>query len=408
MKEPVYFDTQNFGVEEPFFVDDLILDHPFPLHRHSFAEFEYIVDGEGIDKINGIEYPLRKGSISFKLSWHAHELVPEKNSKLHIYKCSFRQVFFESGGTLKNLSDLSLQCYDFPPVAYLSPEEQLRFEKIYQDMLDERKSVSPWKSELVCAKVSELLILFLRNVFFARENKENKTKSTDHFNVWSIVKLINLRYSEENLNCKDVAGQHFYSESYVNKTLKDHTGLSFHDLLQEIRVRNACNYLIYTDDPVEKIAKETGFKNRNSLYEAFETVKGLSPVNYRKRFRSSDKDKSYFGSLDKVYSDVIYYLHNHYYEDLTLERVAKEFHYNKMYFCDMLSSNGTTFGDLLSEIRIFNACRLLLISDLPISLIGEKTGFSSQETFFRTFKKLRGTTPNEYRKKNMTGQKKEE
>lgn len=45
-RKPAYVDTQNFGLDDLFYVDELTMTKPFPLHRHSFAELHYIRGGQ--------------------------------------------------------------------------------------------------------------------------------------------------------------------------------------------------------------------------------------------------------------------------------------------------------------------------------------------------------------------------
>jgi AraC-like DNA-binding protein len=50
--------------------------------------------------------------------------------------------------------------------------------------------------------------------------------------------------------------------------------------------------------------------------------------------------------------------------------------------------------------RVHEAARLLLESDMPISEISERCGFSDEKYLYRRFKKTFGMTPNEYRRTN--------
>ena len=67
--------------------------------------------------------------------------------------------------------------------------------------------------------------------------------------------------------------------------------------------------------------------------------------------------------------------------------LAREF--RKFYRC--------TIGEYVRQLRIEHACRALYASDAPLAAIASAAGFSDQSHFSRTFKRLIGVTPAEYR-----------
>lgn len=62
-----------------------------------------------------------------------------------------------------------------------------------------------------------------------------------------------------------------------------------------------------------------------------------------------------------------------------------------------LSSEGTGLDDLLDEVRAERGEALLLGSNLPLTAIARKLGYSELSTFSRAFKRARGVTPSELR-----------
>ena len=58
-----------------------------------------------------------------------------------------------------------------------------------------------------------------------------------------------------------------------------------------------------------------------------------------------------------------------------------------------------SFVEYLNEIRVSNACKLLLETEMGISEIAYACGYKTASNFNQLFKKLTGTTPKEYRKK---------
>ena len=59
------------------------------------------------------------------------------------------------------------------------------------------------------------------------------------------------------------------------------------------------------------------------------------------------------------------------------------------------------FSDFLIDLRLAKACKLILESDMTISEIGYKSGFNNLSNFNRLFKKYRGFSPKEFRKKHF-------
>jgi AraC family transcriptional regulator len=58
---------------------------------------------------------------------------------------------------------------------------------------------------------------------------------------------------------------------------------------------------------------------------------------------------------------------------------------------------GCSVGEYVRELRVEYACRRLTVSDSPLVEIALAAGFADQSHFARTFKRLRGLTPAEFR-----------
>lgn len=85
---------------------------------------------------------------------------------------------------------------------------------------------------------------------------------------------------------------------------------------------------------------------------------------------------------------------------LTLESVAKEFNVDpKSLSRKFKNYSHVTFHKYLTEIRIEEAKKLLLTTDMSIEQIYIKVGYVSRTTFMRAFNSVEKITPSEYRKK---------
>lgn len=396
-RKPALVDTQNFGLDELFFVDKVTMTKLFPIHRHSFAELQYFISGHGKEVINGISYQIRPGSFSLKLPWHVHEIEPDPGEKLEIYKCSFRMSALEEGGMLQSVSNVLAQNYDFQPMEQLPEKDAARVRDIFVNMLEEYAVLRTMQDEMMAAQIVQLLICFVRNMKLV--GVEESGAQSQKLAVQNVLRLLNLRYREENLSCAEIAQAVNYSEVQVARLLKSEMGMNFGELLREIRIRNACVLLRNTEYPVEKIGRWVGYRSRAGFYTAFSEQMGLTPKEYRKKYSFSHEEEPIkVLATSRVYTQMVYYLHKHYGEPVSQEQLAKEFHYSTAYLERLLAENGTSFAELVRDIRIYHAKQMLLLSEKSIPAVAEQTGFSSPETFYRVFKKQTGFSPNAYRK----------
>ncbi|MGI5990656.1 MAG: helix-turn-helix domain-containing protein [Lachnospiraceae bacterium] len=107
------------------------------------------------------------------------------------------------------------------------------------------------------------------------------------------------------------------------------------------------------------------------------------------------------GVKGKIYS-IVNYIHLHYSEPLSLQTLADKFYINSYYlshcFKDMI---GFTVGEYIKVTRIRNAQYLLDFSGRKITDIARLSGFSSFSQFNRSFWKVNGMSPSDYRKRRQ-------
>ncbi|MDO5689319.1 MAG: helix-turn-helix transcriptional regulator [Tissierellia bacterium] len=85
-------------------------------------------------------------------------------------------------------------------------------------------------------------------------------------------------------------------------------------------------------------------------------------------------------------------------ENLTIGVVASEIHISKSYLSSLLAKHTrASFPELLTQMRISTAKRLLRNTNLSILDISYRCGFNSQSYFCSTFKKQTGYTPTDFR-----------
>lgn len=113
--------------------------------------------------------------------------------------------------------------------------------------------------------------------------------------------------------------------------------------------------------------------------------------------------ENYHGIMTKQFetrvNKVCAHLQNHFQEQISLKRVADLVFMSESNFCKFFKkATGTTFSDYLNDLRISEACHLLLFTEDTVGKIAHDSGFESLSYFNRVFLKKKKLTPSVFRK----------
>ena len=108
------------------------------------------------------------------------------------------------------------------------------------------------------------------------------------------------------------------------------------------------------------------------------------------------------GNQKELYTAICDFINQHLEEDLSLERLEKEFFVSKYYISHTFKDNiGLSLHQYISKKRL-QACKSAISGGASISSTYELYGFGDYSSFFRAFKKEYGLSPKEYRDMNIT------
>lgn len=93
------------------------------------------------------------------------------------------------------------------------------------------------------------------------------------------------------------------------------------------------------------------------------------------------------------------YLDEHYTERIVLDDLAERYYINKYYLTKIFKETyGSTINGYIIAKRITRAKQLLRFTDMTVDEIGNAVGMGDANYFSRTFRKVEGISPREYRK----------
>lgn len=123
-------------------------------------------------------------------------------------------------------------------------------------------------------------------------------------------------------------------------------------------------------------------------------------ITYLYRNKYLEEEKNLLNENLKPILPILTYIEENYHYPIKLEDISNETNLHKNYVCRLFKKvTANTVTDYITYVRICEATELLK-TDIPLSEIAYKVGFSSQSYFNKVFKKYMFYTPSEYKKLN--------
>lgn len=230
----------------------------------------YILEGKAELLYDGIKFEMRRDEMVLVSQKHYHELCipdkkPMKYSFINIATSQFTDELYDmlySGG--------------FKPVVCTIPSEV----SVMFDKLRKLASGEDYTKELmIFSLTSSILANLYHDIKFHEEALKEKNAPD-----WCKHTIL---YIEENYNEKinfnALAGKSKKSLSMFGREFKKYTGYTPTAYLNEVRLKNAKNLLLYTDKNLDAIAGDTGFSSTSRLIEAFRKQNNITPYRFRKQ-----------------------------------------------------------------------------------------------------------------------------
>lgn len=101
---------------------------------------------------------------------------------------------------------------------------------------------------------------------------------------------------------------------------------------------------------------------------------------------------------NETFRNILKYVNDNFCSHISIQSLSQEFIVNPSYICQMFKKElGMTFSEYITSMRIARAQNLLKLTDLSVGDVAEKSGYNDYFHFTKTFKKITGMTPTQFR-----------
>lgn len=254
------------------------------LHFHNYMEIGYCYEGRGV---------LTMGNRDFRFSGKEFSIIPQNyphttNSDKDTVS-RWEYLFVDVEGFLQNICGgnnlraermvrklnsqaLFLKEEDFPELGG-------RLRKILDIMRNEE--------DFYLEEAQGLLAAFLAETARRNQEKEGRMDNRIEEGKSSVMlaralEYINSHYDED-IKIKELADWCHISETHFRRVFSSYTNMSPLAYINQVRIKNACEYLKKTDESIGVIASKCGFTTNSTFNRNFMHLLGVTPKEWRKR-----------------------------------------------------------------------------------------------------------------------------
>lgn len=251
------------------------------IHWHEEIELIIIKKGEGLVRVDLVEYEVRAGDIVFVPSGKLHSIGQKDNETMEYENIIFKpSLLLAEGNDLCGESFILPVCRGELQTAPLIDRGTVCHSEAAEliariDGLCDKKSYGYQLAVKGC--LFQLMYLLITEGTDSRERLNKKTSEK----LKLILTHIGDNY-QRHISVEEIAGQCFYSKSYFMKFFRETMGVTFVEYLNNYRLDIAAKKLKNTDDNILNIAIDCGFDNLSYFNRRFKAKYGMSPGAYRR------------------------------------------------------------------------------------------------------------------------------
>ena len=254
----------------------------FPKHTHDYIEAVYMCAGETTHIVNGKKIVLREGELLFLGRDAEQEILPAKEGDIavnFIIQPSFfdktLEMLGEEKAPIKNLLVSSLFDSESRGYLHFKVSGLLPIQNLVENLLWALLGASPDDGTLNRITMALIFMQLVGHtdklVYESREDE-------------AVVRV--LRYIEENYrdaSLRTVASLLHYDFYWLSHEIKNRTGKTYTEHLQQKRLSQAALLLKSTALSVEEVSLAVGYENKSYFHRIFTERFGKTPGKYAKK-----------------------------------------------------------------------------------------------------------------------------
>ena len=254
---------------------------PFPEHTHDYVEVIYMCAGETTHIVDGKRLQLRQGDLLFLNQRAAHQVLQAGKQDIAVNLIVLPEFFSaplsmigEEPTPLRNfLVDCLCNRNSGAGYLYFDVSQVKPIQNLLENLLWILIEDTPGKRKLSQMTMALVLMQLLAHTeTLASADPEDAL-------VWQVLRYVERNYVSGSF--AELAELLHYDQSWLSRQIRQQTGKTYTQLVQQTRLAQAAYLLRNTEKNVADIAVAVGYENISYFHRIFAATFGRSPKHYR-------------------------------------------------------------------------------------------------------------------------------
>lgn len=226
-----------------------------------------------------------------KVTLEADDIIVINANKQHYYHASDNILFAQLMIAYNMVSDIfqTTEVIFWCDSTKGDNEHFVALRKVMKQLLNHylstKGNVANFGHIALCYQVMD--ILSTNFLVQAADKEQMSDEDRFEYRIMQINNYIRANYQQQ-ISLKDLAEKLYLSNGYLSRFFKKNYGMSFAEYLTSIRLYHVVDEILYSDQPITRIAYDNGFTNAAMFNKSFKKTYGETPSEMRKKANRSN------------------------------------------------------------------------------------------------------------------------
>jgi AraC-like DNA-binding protein len=260
----------------------------YPAHKHDYFQILYFTSDAPVIRIGLTSHKPKAGSIYFIAPMTPHQIRFDHATRCVViyFDLDFLRPSITRSYPVTELVRLAPELTPFAWQNHVSFDLQAgqieRAERAIASIIGQHDSERIGATEIVRAELTLMLATVCQDyeAEFAELSRKLPVVGRDSGHMRRIAEFIGENYTR-GPSLSEAAAAVRLSKSRLCALIRQYTGTSFNTLIREMRIEDARERLVLTDDTIGQIAYSVGYNDEKYFLRAFKNSAGMTPSAYR-------------------------------------------------------------------------------------------------------------------------------